>query len=304
MDPSIHDVMHDLVAADAARMSGRDFADARGAGLARKVRTRRTVRAAGVGGASAVALGALAFGAAHSPWGVFDAAPGIGGTDCVTSSASGDAYVYEVLVRKGRTPVDTVSLVDTATGAAFLTATLQPDGTYVFTDADGKPLRSTVDGVYELLDHRSAGSGRGMGCGASWHAEILVKSVSTVDFAGLPSAVASALNVCHAQGGTPTPSSSVVRPSTDPSLAASTETVTSPFQCGFVFDKEASDAPHLTVSGTAWTTPRGQAMSAGDNGVDTPWSAVATDQSLSAVHGVVRVTVGSDQPGYDSLMWG
>ena len=68
MDHSIHDVMDSLVAADAARMSGRDFADARGAGLARKVRTRRTVRAAGVGGASAVAVGALAFGAMHMPW--------------------------------------------------------------------------------------------------------------------------------------------------------------------------------------------------------------------------------------------
>jgi hypothetical protein len=74
MDDSLHSVMNDVVAADASRMSGRDFADARGAGLARKVRTRRTVRAAGMGGASAVAVGAFAFGATHLEWGQLDVA--------------------------------------------------------------------------------------------------------------------------------------------------------------------------------------------------------------------------------------
>jgi hypothetical protein len=79
MDNSIHDVMNHLVAADAARMSGVRFADARGTGVARRVRTRRTVRAAGMGGASAVAVGALAVGATHVQWGAL-VLPGAGGT--------------------------------------------------------------------------------------------------------------------------------------------------------------------------------------------------------------------------------
>lgn len=62
MDGSFHSGLKQLVVNDAARLSGHEFADARGAGVARRVRTRRTVRAAGMGGASAVAMGALAVG--------------------------------------------------------------------------------------------------------------------------------------------------------------------------------------------------------------------------------------------------
>ncbi|NYI42794.1 hypothetical protein [Demequina lutea] len=69
MDDSLHSVMNDLVAADAARMSGPRFANRHGGGIARRVHTRRTVRAVGVGGASAVAVGVLAVGATHMPWG-------------------------------------------------------------------------------------------------------------------------------------------------------------------------------------------------------------------------------------------
>jgi hypothetical protein len=68
MDNSFQAAMNDLVAADAARMSGRAFADARGAGLARRVRTRRTLHAAGMGGASTVAVGAIALGSMPTNW--------------------------------------------------------------------------------------------------------------------------------------------------------------------------------------------------------------------------------------------
>ncbi|MBC7298834.1 MAG: hypothetical protein H5T82_08065, partial [Demequina sp.] len=68
MSNSFHSAMNDLVMEDATRMSGRDFAHARGVGVARRVRTRRRVRAASVGGVSAVAVGALAVGATQVPW--------------------------------------------------------------------------------------------------------------------------------------------------------------------------------------------------------------------------------------------
>ena len=95
MDHSIHDVMNSLVAADAARMSGRDFADARGAGLARKVRTRRTVRAAGMGGASAVAVGALAFGAMHFP-GRETMTPGVWPGGCTPTAVADIGAIWNV----------------------------------------------------------------------------------------------------------------------------------------------------------------------------------------------------------------
>lgn len=197
MGTSWGSLMDDAVAADAARLSGREFADARGTGVARRVRTRRTVRAAGMGGASAVAVGALVLGATHMPWGALGAAPGIGVTECATRSLSDDAYVYEVIIGQVGTRVDTASLNDAATGATFLTANLQPDGSYLFTDADGNPLRAAAGETpesYWIIGPQIPPDGGG--AAPAGDAEILVKSVSTADFEGLPSAVARALADC------------------------------------------------------------------------------------------------------------
>jgi len=261
MDNSFGAAMAGLVIEDASRMSGARFADARGTGVVRRVRTRRRVRAAGMGGASAVAVGALAFGATHLPWGVLDAAPGIGGTDCVTPSPSDDAYAYEVLVKKGDTPGYTASLTDAATGAAFLTATLQPDGKYVFTDVegnplkataeetsfatnvDGNPLKSAADELYEGYWVRGAQAPpEGLGTAPPGAAEILVKSISTADFVGLPSAVASAWDDCY----TPSPTPSSV-PSASPEPSRSSEPSLSP-SLG-ARQKEAPGAQFANVNG-------------------------------------------------------
>ena len=96
---------------------------------------------------------------------------------------------------------------------------------------------------------------------------------------------------CNTQGATPTPSSSVVRPSVDPSLAASTERVTSPFQCGYFFDRQSSDAPHLKVTGTASTTSAGT-TSTGDNSGDAAWTNGTVDKSGNAAHGVANESLG------------
>lgn len=74
MDNSFHAAMNDLVAADAARMSGPRFANRHGGGVVRRVRTRRTVRAAGIGGGTMLTAGALAVGATHLEWGQLDVA--------------------------------------------------------------------------------------------------------------------------------------------------------------------------------------------------------------------------------------
>jgi hypothetical protein len=308
MDNSFGAAMAGLVIEDASRMSGVHFADARGAGVARRVRTRRRVRAAGMGGASAVAVGALAFGAMNMPWGATTVA-GVASDDCATRSPSDGAYVYEVVVRQGVTPVDTIALTDAVTGATFLTATLQPDGTYVFTDADGNPLRAAAEelpGSYWIIGAQVPPDGGGAATRGA--AEILVKSVSTADSAGLPSAVRSALDDCYTPSPTPssvpsaTPSSDPI-PSPEPSrpVAATVvtrpEDVTSPFKCGFRFPTEASEAPHLTITGTAWTSSAGIG-SVGDNNADSVWSDFVANGSGNAVHGMVRDSIGADQPGY------
>jgi hypothetical protein len=61
MGNAFHEAMSDLVMEDATRMSGRDFSAARGAAVTRRVRTRRTVRAAGIGTLATASAGALAY---------------------------------------------------------------------------------------------------------------------------------------------------------------------------------------------------------------------------------------------------
>ncbi|PKQ18666.1 MAG: hypothetical protein CVT68_02190 [Actinobacteria bacterium HGW-Actinobacteria-8] len=61
MGNSFHAAMNDIVVDDSARMSGRDFSEAHGAAVTRRVRTRRTVRAAGIGTVATASAGALAY---------------------------------------------------------------------------------------------------------------------------------------------------------------------------------------------------------------------------------------------------
>lgn len=229
MDQSLFAVLNDAVAADATRLSGRRFADARGAGIARRVRTRRTVRAVGAGGASAVAVGALALGATQLPWGG-TASPGLGATDCVTPTPTADTYTYWVVVSQGETPVETVSLTDAATGAAVLTAIAQPDGTYEFADAHGNPLEATLEpsGSYrfitpQLLTQNVSEAPAGA-------AAIMIESISTTDAVRDHSTSPSPSDNCYTPS--PTPSSSATAsasasasaepsPSSDPSPSPS-----------------------------------------------------------------------------------
>jgi len=314
MDDSFQAAMNGLVAADAARMSGRAFADARGSGVARRVRTRRTVRAAGVGGASAVAVGAVALGATYLPghetttpgvWpggctptpiadvGAIWSVPAVPRAHVIDASEGKDKeawYLYDDnldMVVLQMVPTTFGLEVTFADGTRQLVQSESTIGPYVFEAPGGGWV--TFDPT-DTVHH------------AMWHADAPADpSPIRVEDAVAPP-FAWQWTGCALEGpsaGVDANGSSEPNPSPDPSLSAA-PVVASPFECGFAFDAESSDAPHLTVTATAWNTPR-DGMSAGDNGVDASWSAVASDQSLSAVHGVVRATVGSDQPGYESL---
>ena len=97
MDSSFGALMDDAVAADAARMSGRVFADARGVGVARRVRTRRTVRAAGIGGGTMLTAGALVLGATHMRWGSGSMAPaGVWPGGCTPTAVADVGSIWTV----------------------------------------------------------------------------------------------------------------------------------------------------------------------------------------------------------------
>jgi len=239
MDLSIQDVMNDLVRADAARMSGRAFADLRGTGVVRRVRTRRTLRAAGVGGASAVAVGALAFGALNMPWET-KAAPGTGtgGGDCAAPWP--EPYPYVVQKRYADYLPETWMIIHPASEEIVLTITPE--------DVGQTWLVTYPSGATEVVPYSGAGEVRvDVPDGPSillsvWMidggTEMAVTAYSVTPGGPLIAPVAD----CYSQGATPTPSSSAER----------TEQIASPFQCGFVFPSATQSVEGMAIEDTGW----------------------------------------------------
>ena len=133
-----------------ARFAHDDFSDVYGKRVMGRVRTRRAVRVAGVGGGTMLTAGALVLGATQIPWGVFGAAPGMGVSDCVTASPSDEGYLVTVTTGAGERASIEMVVTDPATGGVRLTGVEQADGVWVFTDADGNPVEATLigDGRY------------------------------------------------------------------------------------------------------------------------------------------------------------
>ncbi|MCB2413431.1 hypothetical protein LGT39_11305 [Demequina sp. TTPB684] len=139
MGNSFHAAMDDLVADDASRMSGARFADARGASIARRVRTRRTVKAAGVGGASVVAVGALAVGATQAPWRALDPQSASPEPAIALSSPFECGFVMDSPVHTSRSVEVKASGLTTvsAAEAATQTVTAPGHGSVPFVEARG-----------------------------------------------------------------------------------------------------------------------------------------------------------------------
>lgn len=75
------------VESDAIRFSGKEFAEGRGEAIARSIKRRRAVRAAGYGGGTALALGGLVLGATRLPALAEGGWLTPGAVDCVTPEA-------------------------------------------------------------------------------------------------------------------------------------------------------------------------------------------------------------------------
>jgi len=252
-----------------SRFAYDDFAEAYGRRVAGRVRRRRAVRAAGVGGGTMLTAGALVVGATHMPWGALGAASGMGvgpSVDCVTPSPSTGEFAYSVRVETNQGPLGEVVYTDNATGKVIFRGGPQSDGTFVFTDGDGNSIPSTLDssGAYLVgLPSGSATSGS-----TTWFAVFPDDAASGETRLILPSGsdsaapAPSASDDCYTPNPTPSPTPSrgslvtgvVDIPSTDPSLAAKPEDVVvgNPFQCGFTFPTESSKANGLWIDGTKW----------------------------------------------------
>lgn len=245
-----------------SRFANDDFAAAYGSRVLGRVRRRRAVRAAGVGGGTMLTAGALVVGATHMPWGALGAAPGMGGSDCVTSSPSADVVTYTVSPPSSDGRVAEMTVTDPATGGVRLRGILQSDGTWRVTDADGNPVEASPvpgGGYVVSIDGASLGiewpDGGATAVSSDPSADgSFTYTVPAPDGAAGPSAS----DDCYTPSPTPSVVPSVsteVLASVDPSPAAKPEDVTSPFQCGFVMDGLGQGSSQVAIADTTWVDP-------------------------------------------------
>ena len=255
-----------------ARFSHKDFAGDYGRRVMGRVRRRRTVRAAGVGGGTMLTAGALALGATHIPWGVWGAAPGVGGSDCVTPSPSIGHLRYTV------TPTESEQI--RATTNYEMPIDLGPDvaqGWTQFTPETGLPqliVVHTHDGAWLV----TIGSGDAqqvepdetgtvtidLVAGSKTTTYRLVSTLGNLSVAETTTAVVGqptpATDDCYTPSPTPSGDPNMangISQVPDPSLAAKPEDVIgdSPFECGFTFPTDSYSTYTQSIDGLEWISP-------------------------------------------------
>ena len=244
-----------------ARFSHEDFAADFGKRIAGRVRRRRAVRAAGVGGGTMLTAGALAVGAMNIPWGVLGAAPGVGGSDCVSASPSDRTPNYSVIVDTTDKGLSEIVVSSTFTGTVILRGVQNSDGTYVFADRDGNSLLATPGsgGYYTVEVPSETGATESMTL-----VTVFPTGEGGMTRVDLPRVVDSAAPTssptvdCYTPSPTPSPAPSIsteIHYTAEASLAAKPDDVTSPFQCGFEFPTESFGTETQSIDGLAWFSP-------------------------------------------------
>jgi len=212
-----------------ARFSHEDFAGDYGRRIASRVRRRRTVRAAGVGGGTMLTAGALVLGATHMPWGTVDTEPGVGGIDCATPSPSVESVTVRVSFDGNENRPSEVVVMDNEGGTVLVRGDESADGTFAFSDAEGNPVEATPDGSGGYILHvQGASVDRGWSGGMT-NEDPSGAETGTVHY-------------------TVEESGSFVVPSrSDDCYTPNPEDVVSPFQCGFTFPTESGGTDELGV---------------------------------------------------------
>jgi hypothetical protein len=243
----------------ASRFAYDDFAEAYGRRVAGRVRRRRAVRAAGVGGGTMLTAGALVVGATHMPWGALGAAPGVGGSDCVTESPLDSVLIVTGLFGGGDERPDEIVVTDPTTGGVRMTGVAKADGTWGFWDVAGNPVEATPgpDGVYVVrMSGASADVVMSMPSDGWWPSDPPAAGSFEYDVL-VPEgdAAPSASDDCYTPSPTPSPTPSVApSPSHDPVLITElrgylrAKDVASPFQCGFTFPTESGGTDGLAIT--------------------------------------------------------
>lgn len=246
-----------------ARFSHEDFAGDYGRRIAGRVRRRRAVRAAGVGGGTMLTAGALAVGATHVPWGVLGAAPGVGGSDCVTTFPSDDANLVTVTFDGSDGRLAETVVTDPATGGVRLRAIQQSDGTWRVTDADGNQVEATpgpgggyvvnLDGALLAIEWPDNGAI------AAPSDPTATGTISYTVEAPTGGASPSPSDDCYTPSPTPSGDPNMadgISQGPGPSLAAKPEgaVADSPFQCGFTFPTDSLTTDGLWIDSAQWMT--------------------------------------------------
>lgn len=248
----------------AARFADEDFAALYGGAVVSRVRRRRTVRAASVGGGTMLTAGALALAVTQLP--ATRAMNPASGDPCVTiTPAATPADSQTLAVQTG---AETWMYVDAETGDVIVSAQFQEDGTWLVTNASGRTEVAEMDGAgtLEIRDDSIQVTLRITADNTISDAIISLPSGAD-DTTWGPKTVTS--GDCATHTPSPTLSYVVERPSPSaspsPTVAARVEDATSPFQCGYVMDPEARDSAVINVVGWEWVepadfTPSGVAM--------------------------------------------
>ncbi len=228
-----------------ARFSHEDFAGDYGRRVMGRVRRRRAVRAAGVGGGAMLTAGALAIGATQVPWGALGVAglSDVGGTDCATPWPSVGVPRYSAIIDTDQGSITNLSIVDAATGTVIVDGVRQADGTYVFTDGYGDSL----DAVQGSAGHYTVALPPGVTSLESTSTLAFRSAAVSTNYLSVrpPTLVVDdggAERQARGECYTPSP-----MPPGEPSLTANRDAVVSPFQCGFEFPTNLQATSELGV---------------------------------------------------------
>jgi hypothetical protein len=242
-----------------ARFADQDFAALYGRGIVGRVRRRRTVRAASMGGGTMLTAGALAIGAAHLP--VNRAVTPAGGDPCITMTPSATVS-HHMDMQSG---VGSWSLMDGTAGELIVSVEVQADGRWLVTHTSGltEYVGPSVTGSIVIGTDDGSTVTLKVAADNTISEGTFMAPPGADDTTGEPTTVTS--GDCVTQSPLPTPSALTKSPSPSPTLAARSEDVTSPFQCSFAMDGEGKESAVINVVGLEWVepadfTPSGVAM--------------------------------------------
>ncbi|MGC4175411.1 hypothetical protein [Demequina sp.] len=141
---ALHARLDAAVDVDSMRFNGGEYADARFGAVKGRIARRRAARSAGIGGASLVGVGAVAFGAGQVPWSGFVLGSPAGGGEELCTPTPGVVVAKPFVLP---TPPG-FGIIDEATSYVY----------FVDWDADGNPRARNMDGsltTFETTDGRT-----------------------------------------------------------------------------------------------------------------------------------------------------